>query len=70
MLALMRLWLLVIGFILRLELLEEFPASLVGLLVVARTVGINAVTSASVLLLMLRPSRVEVLYSHIFLILI
>jgi len=70
MLALMRLWLLVIGFILRLELLEEFPTSLVGLLVVARTVGINAVTSASVLLLMLRPSRVEVLYSHIFLILI
>ena len=52
-LALVRLWLLLVGFVLSLELLKEFPTSLVALLVVPRTIGINTITSAPIFLLLL-----------------
>lgn len=55
-LALVRLRLLLIGFVLSLELLQELPTSLVALLVVPRTVGINTITSTPVFLLLLCPS--------------
>jgi len=55
-LALVRLRLLLIGFLLSLKLLKEFPAALVALLVVPRTAGINTITSTPVFLLLLCPS--------------